>query len=111
LSFVEIYVPDDKWFEADGVIMPKDKMFCEVIHKYGNQCPRIYQFRKADWLNRESNYFLDVSAKWTLDSLDMTEGWNPSFATMSILKKWKPLGLPPNENERLLLEIEKWFED
>lgn len=26
------------------------------------------------------------------------------------IRKRKPLALPPNDNERILLEIEKWFE-
>lgn len=29
---------------------------------------------------------------------------------MSLIDCWKPLGLPGEVNERLLIEIESWFE-
>lgn len=111
MSEISVLIPDDNWFRTDCNIFPKDKMLCVVIHKYGGQTPRIYQFRKADWLHEKSDYFLDVSEKWELDSVECGEEWNPGFATFDIIRYWKPLGLPANENERILLEIEHWFEE
>lgn len=111
MSEVSIFVPDDGWFQSDCNVYPTDKQLCVVIHKYGNQTPGIYQFRKADWLHSKSDYFLDVAEKWELDSVERSEEWNPSFATFDIIRCWKPLGLRANDNERLLMEIEKWFDN
>ena len=111
MSFVSVHIPEDGWFLSGCGVFPKDKQLVVAIHKYGNQTPEIYQYRKADWLHKESDYFLDVSEKWRLDSYDCGEEWECGFATMAIISKWKPLALPPNDNERILLEIEKWFEN
>lgn len=111
MSIVNINIPDDGWFSMNCNTLPLDKQLCVIIHRYGNQSPEIYQYRKADWLHKESDYFLDVSERWRLESIGGEEEWEPSFATHGIIKYWKPLGLPVNENERLQLEIERWFED
>lgn len=110
MSGVSVFIPDDSWFQPRRNVFPADKQLCVVIHKYGNQVPGIYQFRKADWLYSKSDYFLDVAEKWELDDDECQEEWNPSFATFDIIRCWKPLGLPADDNERLLSEIEKWFE-
>lgn len=110
MSEVSISIPDDGWFQSNCHIKPMDKQLCLVIHKYGNRTPEIYQFRKADWLHGKSDYFLDVAEKWRLDAMKCPEEWNPGFATFGIIHCWKPLGLRENDNEKLLAEIEKWFE-
>ncbi len=106
---VSIFIPDDVWFRPGCNVFPKDKQLCIVIHKYGDQTPGIYQFRKADWLHCKSDYFLDVAEKWELDACGCGEKWVPCFATFDIISCWKPLWLPANDNERLLAEIERWF--
>lgn len=111
MSFVSVYIPEDGWFLSECGVYPEDKQLVVAISKYGNQTPKIYQYRKADWLHIGSNYLLDVSEKWELESTYSDGYWNPSFMTMDIISKWKPLALPPNDNERILLEIEKWFEE
>lgn len=111
MSEVSIFTPDGGWFQSDCNVKPIDKQLCVVIHGYGNPSPGIYQFRKADWLHSKSDYFLDVAEKWELDNVECSEEWSPSFATFDIIRCWKPLGLPENDNKRLLMEIEKWFED
>ena len=111
MSEVSIFIPDDGWFQSDCNVKPIDKQLCVVIHRYGNPSPGIYQFRKADWLHSKSDYFFDVAEKWGLDNVECSEEWIPSFATFDIIRCWKPLGLPANDNKRLLMEIEKWFED
>ena len=111
MSEVSFFIPDDGWFQSGCNVFPQDKQLCVVIHKYGNQTPGIYQFRKADWLHESGDYFLDVAEKWEMDAVESTEEWNPSFATFDIIRCWKALGLPTNDNERILLEIEKWFEE
>lgn len=110
MSKVEIEIPDDRWFRGEWQFRPHDKQLCVVIHKYGNQTPWIYQYRKADWLHPKKDYFLDVGEKWDLDSLGLRE-WNPSFLLFGSVDRWKPLGLPENANDRVLAEIEKWFEE
>ena len=35
----------------------------------------------------------------------------PSFISLYKVDRWKPLGLPEDVNERILAEIEKWFEE
>lgn len=72
---------------------------------------RTYQYRKADWLYKKSDYFLDVGEKWRLDSIGCGEDWEPGFLTMNLVDRWKPLGLPENENERILAEIDGLFEE
>ena len=93
---VTIAIPDDGWFQSGCGAFPKDKQLCVVIYKYGGQTPGICQFRKADWLHGKSDYFLE---------------WEPSFAVFGIISKWKPLGLPEDDDKRLVSEIEKWFEE
>lgn len=110
MSKVEIEIPDDRWFRGERDFRPKDKQLCVVIHKYGGQTPQIYQYRKADWLHPKNDYFLDVSEKWNLDSLGIDE-WEPSFMEWWGVDRWKPLGLPEDVEERVLTEIEKWFEE
>ena len=51
-----------------------------------------------------------MSEKWNLDSLGIDE-WNPSFLEWRGVDRWKPLGLPADVEERVLAEIEKWFEE
>ena len=110
MSKTQIEIPDDRWFRGEWQIRPQDKQLCVVIHKYGSQTPWIYQYRKADWLHPKKDYFLDVSEKWNLDSLGIDE-WEPSFLEWRGVDRWKPLGLPEDVNERILAEIEKWFEE
>lgn len=110
MSVIEISLPDDRWFSREWQIRPQDKQLCVVIHKYGDQTPWIYQYRKADWLHPKNDYFLDVSEKWNLDSLGIEE-WNPSFMEWRGVDLWKTLELPPDVNERVLADIEKFFEE
>ena len=111
MSIVNVHIPDDGWFQSGCNVMPEDKQLCVVVHRYGNQTPEIYQFRKADWLYPVCDYFLDVSEKWNLDARICGEDCEPGFATMDIIKCWKPLGLPEKDNKRLLQEIEHWLEE
>lgn len=111
MSFVSVHIPEDGWFLSGCNVLPQDKQLVILIHKYGGQTPGIYQYRKADLLHEKSDYFLDVSEKWILDSYESGDQWMCGFLTMDLVTKWKPLALPPNDNERILIEIEKWFEE
>lgn len=111
MSNVLVNIPDDGWISPDSFIKPEDKMLCVVIHAYGDRTPEIYQFRKADWMHKESDYFLDVTEKWRMDSYGCGAEWEPGFATFGIIHSWKPLGLPEKANQRILKDIESWFEE
>lgn len=112
MSKIEIEIPDDEWFIADKKVTPKDKQLCLIIYRYGDKVPGIVQYRKSDWLNRGNDYFLCVDEKWYLDSVGVTKigEWNPTFANWNTIDRWKPLILPEDVNERILRDIEGWFE-
>ena len=101
MSKVQIEIPDDRWFRGEWAFRPKDRQLCAAIHKYGGNTP---------WLHPKNDYFLDVSEKWNLDSLGIDE-WEPSFLEWWGVDRWKPLGIPTDVEERVLAEIEKWFEE
>lgn len=111
MSEILVSIPDDGWFQSGSDVKPTDKMLCIALDKYGDRMPDIYQYRKADWLHKKSDYFLDVGEKWRLDSIGCGEDWEPGFLTMNLVDRWKPLGLPENENERILAEIDRLFEE
>lgn len=39
------------------------------------------------------------------------EEFIPDYYGMGNVDRWKPLGLPEDVNERVVAEIEKWFEE
>ncbi len=98
------------WIKPGDPIEPADKSLCIVIGRYGSQTPKIYQFRRADDIFNHCDYFLDVSEKWIIDSYEGGE-WEPSFQIWGNISYWKPLGLPAEDDERILKEIESWFEE
>ena len=111
MSKVQIEIPDDRWFRGEWDFRPQDKQLCVVIHKYGNQPPEIVQFREADRLHDEGAYFLCNGEKWGWEALGFEERWAPIISEYWGIDRWKPLGLPADVNERILAEIEKWFEE
>lgn len=111
MSVVNVTIPEDGWFQSGDVITPQDKQLCIIVHQYGEQTPLICQYRKADWICRENDYFLDISEYWRLQSLGCESEWEPSFLAMNLVKIWKPLALPSTENNRIILEIEKLLEE
>lgn len=114
MSEVTIKLPDSGWYPAndtDTSFIPANKELCVIIPRLGGRTPQIYQFRRADWLHKESDYFLDVSEKWRFEDYECGADWEPGFMTMNLIDCWKPLGLPQDEDRRLKEEIESWFED
>lgn len=111
MSSILVNIPDDGWFKIDCNTKPTDKMLCIVIHAYGDRAPEICQFRKADWLHTSGDYFLDVNKRWQLASYGEEDAWAPGFITYKIIDFWKPLGLPTVENQRIIHDIETWFEN
>ena len=93
MSKVEIEIPDDRWFSGEWEIRPQDKQLCVVIFIDGGV--RILQYRKNEYGQKEILHSLSI----------------PTYFTWDIVDRWKPLGLPADVNERILTEIEKWFEE
>lgn len=111
MSSVLVHMPDDGWFKPGCNTEPDDKMLCVIIYAYGGRTPAICQYRKTDWLHTEGDYFLDVSERWQLESCDEEEAWEPGFVIPGIISLWKPLGLPLEENQRIVSNIETWFDE
>lgn len=112
MSSILVNIPDDGWFETRTCAEPDDKMLCIIVHSYGDRTPGIYQFRKADWLHPDGDYFLDVSEAWRiLEYGGHIDDWEPSFAPLNIVDYWKLLGLPAEDNQRIIKKIESWFDE
>ena len=99
MSKVEIEIPDDRWFRGEWGFRPQDKQLCVVIEKESlfNSCIGIAQYRKG---NDNFRYVLS----------HMIEKYGIGYINMNAVDRWKPLGLPADVNDRILTEIEKWFE-
>lgn len=109
MNKVEIEVPDDRWIRGEWEIRPQDKQLCIVLMK-DDLFPMICQWNKGiDCGDRISRgYFADVSSTKVLMEIgEVTEDWR---IYMELVDCWKPLGLPEDVNNRVLEEIEKWFE-
>lgn len=111
MSSVIISVPDDGWFQNGCNVKPQDKMLCVIMHRYGDRTPSIAQYRKSDYLYKDSDYFLDISEQWELDSIGCGDEWEPGFYSRETVDYWKPLALPDEDNERIINKIDKLFEE
>lgn len=112
MSKVEIEIPDDRWFRGEWEIRPQDKQLCVVINKVtGIPMVGIYLENVAidRYSSETSNYFFDVIEVMEFQIMQRLEG--PGFLEMENVDRWKPLGLPSDVEERILAEIEKWFEN
>ena len=94
MSKVEIEIPDDRWFRGERQLRPQDKQLCVVI--FIDSGVRILQYRKDEKHGQQE----------ILHSLSL-----PTYFTWNIVARWTPLGLPADVNERVLSEINKWFEE
>ena len=107
MSTVNIEIPDDRWFLSGCNIKPQDKQLCVVIPKAG-EFIGIYQYRKPEkYFNRSR--FVDVSTEFVYRY--MGNDSYPEHIFIEDVDRWKPLGLPADVNERVLADIEKWFEE
>ena len=95
-------IPDDKWIFGDSAIRPQDKQLCVIIPK-DDGIPAIYQYRRG--------LFYDTLTEVLLKKSNV--GYNLPVVKyeMKNIECWKPLGLPASTNERIIVEIEKWFEE
>ena len=112
MSKVIIEIPDDRWFRGEWRFRPQDKQLCVVIPNIGNKNPLICQWRWGNHNHVGMDAFCDISERFYHESMGIIEEeFIPDYYGMGNVDRWKPLGLPADVNERIVNEIEKWFEE
>ena len=112
MSKVEIEIPDNRWFSRELKTRPQDRQLCVVISNVTG-IPMIGMFfenvRIDKYSSKRYDCFFDVIQ--AMEFKRMFRNNEPSFLPLDRVDRWKPLGLPDDVNERILAEIEKWFEE
>lgn len=106
MSKLEIEIPDDRWFRGEWEIRPHNKQLCVVILKRDDRIKKnllIMQWVASD-TKESGGCFVEISA-------NKTDKCKRYYVGMYFVDRWKPLGLPADVNERVLAEVEKWFEE
>lgn len=112
MSKVQIEIPDDRWFLGEWEIRPQDKQLCVVIPNIGSRFPMICQWRFGTHNHVGMDAFCDISERFYHERVGIIEEeFIPDYYGMGNVDRWKPLVLPPDVEELILLEIEKWFEE
>ena len=111
MSKAEIEIQYDRWFRGEWKFRPQDKQLCVVINKI-TRIPMVMIYLENVAIDRysseTSNYFFDVIEAMEFQIMQRSEA--PGFLEMEDVDCWKPLGLPSDVEERILAEIEKWFD-
>ena len=103
MSKVQIKIPDDRWFRGGWKFRPQDKQLCVIIsEKY---------ITEIGMYDEKHNRFLRVNTTSTVRELFGYTKYYSAWIHMTDIDRWKPLGFPADVNERVLAEIEKWFEE
>lgn len=85
---------------------------CVVIPNIGNKFPMVCQWRWGTHNHVEIDAFCDISERIYYKNTDIVDkDFIPLYFDMGYIDRWKPLGLLTDVNERVLAEIEKWFEE
>ena len=100
MSKAEIEIPDDGWFHRECKIRPQDKQLCVIIPK-DDMIPRIYHYRDG--------CFYEVLDVLILKNIGIDTKCIEAEYGMQDIELWKPLGLLPDVNKRIMSEIEKCF--
>lgn len=112
MSKIQVEIPDDGWFSLGRNIKPQDRQLCVVIPNIGSKLPIICQWRFGSHNHVGVDAFCDISERFYKESMGIIEEeFKPDYLGMLYVDRWKPLGLPKDVNERVLEEIEKWFEE
>ena len=112
MSKVEIEIPDDRWLRGEWQIRPKDRQLCVVIPNIGNKNLLICQWRWRTHNHVGINAFCDISERFYHERFGIIEEYfRPEYLRMGNVDRWKSLGLPADVEERVIEEIEKWFEE
>lgn len=106
---VKIKPSGEKWYRWEDNIKPQDKQLCLVIPK-GENYVGIYQYRAPE---KRWPQFLDVSHAFVYSNMDTDFRLKHylDYISPSYVDRWKFLNLPEDVNERILEEIEKWFDN
>lgn len=112
MSKIQIEIPDDRWFRGEWQIRPQDKQLCVVIPNIVSKFPMVCQWRLAPHNFVGIDAFCDISERIYYKNTDIVDkDFIPLYFGMGYIDRWKPLELPTDVNERVLAEIEKWFEE
>ena len=103
MSKVEIEIPDYRWFRGEWQIRPKDKQLCVII-------PKEY-ITEIGMYDERHNRFLRVNTTSTVRELFGNTKYYSAWVHITDVDRWKPLGLPEDVNDWILMKIDKWFEN
>ena len=102
MSKVEIEIPDDRWFRGEWDFRPQDRHLCVVIPKE--------HITEIGMYDEKYDRFLRVNTTSTVRELFGNTKYYSAWVNMRDIDRWKLIGLPEDVNDRILSEIEKWFE-
>ena len=105
MSKVEIEISDDRWFRGGLDFRPLDKQLC-VAMRCRNPLPAICFYAKEN-----DQFVIADSVKKGYSQIDNCQTLSCEIVDWNLVEWWKPLGLPADVEERVLAEVEKWFEE
>lgn len=91
-----------RWFCGEWQFKPQDKQLCVII-------PKEY-ITEIGMYDEKHNRFLRVNTTSTVRELLENTKYYSAWIRMIDIDRWTPLRLPADVNDRILAEIEKWFE-
>ena len=103
MSKVQIEIPDDRWFSGEWQTRPLDKQLCVII-------PKEY-ITEIGMYDERHNRFLRVNTTSTVRELFGNTKYYSTWVHITDVDRWKPLGLPEDVNDWILMKIDKWFEN
>ena len=112
MSVARVHIRDDQWIKSESDVLPEDKQLCIVIFASGSKVPHIVQYRSPDHFCNcyQDGYFLDIEDGFNKeDRGESLDNWIPGFSSTRVIKIWRPLCLPKDDNERIQMKIEKWL--
>lgn len=112
MSLANIEISDDGWIRGEWGFRPQDSQLCIVVPNIGSRFPLICQWRFGTHNHIGMDAFCNISERFYHESIGIIEEeFMPDYLGMGNVDRWKPLGLPADANDRILTEIEKWFEE
>lgn len=96
MNKIKMKISDGGWFPSGCNTIPQNKQLCIIFLENNDNPIRICQYRDEIFYDVRDILWHDcVSEVFKIDRVRI----------------WKPLGLPSDVNERILAEIEEWFEE
>ena len=99
-----IELPDDGWNEPGKGFMPQHNEICVIIYAKGDRTPEIAQYIDRPYRMRkdrepDQGFFIDVGGIWYENAAGCSD-INEGYINWGIVAKWKPLGLPQEDDKR-----------